>query len=195
MRSAMLPPMTRRLLFAVGAILIISSPRATATNTGAGVECAAVENPDHCSPSQECFWCLGKTPSDGRCMEFDAWENTCSSAGVEALLDSFQLPSAAIAASVAESISIGKVEVEAEVEVGVFVGCGVFKQSDLCSPSLECFWCSSSTSSSSSSGDGECMEFDAWVDTCPIGSEDVVAPDARVSLFGTRHLRGHSLGQ
>ena len=49
------------------------------------------------------------------------------------------------------------------------VGCRVFKQSDLCSPSLECFWCEHPKGS----GDfvqetaGECMEFDAWIDSCP----------------------------
>ena len=49
------------------------------------------------------------------------------------------------------------------------VGCSVFKQSDLCSPSLECFWCEHPKGN----GDfvqetaGECMEFDTWIDSCP----------------------------
>ncbi|KAL3785482.1 hypothetical protein HJC23_008292 [Cyclotella cryptica] len=46
-----------------------------------------------------------------------------------------------------------------------FVGCGVFKRSDLCIPALECFWCYNPTGANISTG--ECMEFDAWIDSCP----------------------------
>ncbi|KAL7486411.1 hypothetical protein ACHAW6_012012, partial [Cyclotella cf. meneghiniana] len=45
------------------------------------------------------------------------------------------------------------------------VGCGVFKQSDLCIPALECFWCDKPKGADTSTG--ECMEFDAWIDSCP----------------------------
>mmetsp|Transcript_2474 Transcript_2474/g.3785 ORF Transcript_2474/g.3785 Transcript_2474/m.3785 type:complete len:101 (-) Transcript_2474:217-519(-) len=55
------------------------------------------------------------------------------------------------------------------------VGCGVFKK-DLCSPSLECFWCDNHQSNSDgkeespNNNEGLCMEFDAWIDSCPIAA-------------------------
>mmetsp|Transcript_1408 Transcript_1408/g.2423 ORF Transcript_1408/g.2423 Transcript_1408/m.2423 type:complete len:100 (+) Transcript_1408:116-415(+) len=55
------------------------------------------------------------------------------------------------------------------------VGCDVF-QKDLCSPSLECFWCDDHQSNSDGKeespnyNEGLCMEFDAWIDSCPIAT-------------------------
>jgi len=53
------------------------------------------------------------------------------------------------------------------------VGCGVFRK-ELCAPALECFWCDDSPNSSSNgkgkgpnNNGGSCMEFDAWIDSCP----------------------------
>lgn len=54
------------------------------------------------------------------------------------------------------------------VETETFVGCGVFKESDLCSPALECFWCGSpGVAIGQAEQTGECMEFDAWIHSCP----------------------------
>jgi hypothetical protein len=54
------------------------------------------------------------------------------------------------------------------------VGCGAFKQSDLCIPALECFWCEHPkkkaglrAESFDKGATGECMEFDSWIDSCP----------------------------
>ncbi|KAL3798784.1 hypothetical protein ACHAWO_012028 [Cyclotella atomus] len=52
------------------------------------------------------------------------------------------------------------------------VGCGVFKQSELCIPALECFWCEHPKAglrgeSFDKETTGECMEFDSWIDSCP----------------------------
>ena len=62
-------------------------------------------------------------------------------------------------------------KVSSEAKEGI-VGCGAFKQSDLCIPALECFWCDH-PKQGGIRGDfakelsGECMEFDAWIDSCP----------------------------
>jgi len=57
------------------------------------------------------------------------------------------------------------------------IGCGVFEE-DLCSPALECVWCNARPQSNSDNrkqegeagGGGSCMEFDAWIDSCPIAT-------------------------
>ena len=60
------------------------------------------------------------------------------------------------------------------VHTSSIIRCGVFSNSkELCSPALECFWCDNSSSKSNSNGQGNnsnggsCMEFDAWIDSCP----------------------------
>lgn len=59
------------------------------------------------------------------------------------------------------------------------IGCGAFEE-DLCSPALECVWCDDARRPQSNSdsgkregeagGGGSCMEFDAWIDSCPIAT-------------------------
>jgi len=67
------------------------------------------------------------------------------------------------------TITLGLVLGTSVAQESNVVGCSVFKQSDLCSPSLECFWCEHRKGN----GDfvqetaGECMEFDTWIDSCP----------------------------
>ena len=65
-------------------------------------------------------------------------------------------------------------EEDRAVHTSSIIGCGVFSNSkELCSPALECFWCNKSPDNGNSDGrgntskGGSCMEFDAWIDSCP----------------------------
>lgn len=65
-----------------------------------------------------------------------------------------------------------------------YTPCGVFEK-DLCIPALECYWCDDPRSQEGGrveKGDGDsggsCMEFDAWIRSCPdasYGGGDVAA--------------------
>ncbi len=57
------------------------------------------------------------------------------------------------------------------VEQKHVIGCKAFTEVEFCLPSLECYWCESIGENNS----GECMEFDAWINSCP---DSIVAIDA-----------------
>mmetsp|Transcript_23585 Transcript_23585/g.51078 ORF Transcript_23585/g.51078 Transcript_23585/m.51078 type:complete len:116 (-) Transcript_23585:53-400(-) len=76
------------------------------------------------------------------------------------------------------------------------VGCIVFQQEELCIPALECFWCDDHSNSHGKHSEqqqgedgqhkkkdgGVCMEFDAWIASCPDADEGLVGDVATASF-------------